>query len=130
PLGVSRSEKPSTHARIWHLRPSVLLGAGLPQPSEGAPMGALTSQMARQRRAETVRLLQSSWTQLSEGKYDLALMGFEPLVSQSKRFLTREEYDQALFGRGLSRFHQVGCEEALEDLNVLQREDTYYTDAL
>lgn len=78
--------------------------------------------------------LNNAWQLLVDGKYDQSLLGFEALLKNYSKELSGEETDKSHFGRGLSRFHQMGCSAAYEDFSKLsynsKGQGPYYSDAL
>jgi Tfp pilus assembly protein PilF len=130
-MSIVRSSVLPQHVVELHLRPTYLIlsKVALPQVSV-APKGEDPLLARKRRRAKSLRLLDSSWERLVEAKYDQSLLGFEALLKSGGESLSSEEIDKAVFGRGLSRFHQVGCSSASKDFEKLQRPGPYYADAL
>jgi len=115
-----------------HLRPTYLILAQVPLPQvEVAKKGEDPSVVKKRKRTESLRILETSWQRLVDSKYDQSLLGFEALLKTSGDSLSKEETDKAVFGRGLSRFHQVGCVGAYPDFESLQGDaGPFYADAL
>ncbi len=97
------------------------------------PSKAVSTQDPEKARAErrklAVSVLNTSWQQVLDKKYDLALVGFDKILGSLKADLNAEELNKAQFGRALSRFHQMGCREAGASFEELQNPGPYYEDS-
>lgn len=82
-----------------------------------------------ERRKAALAQLENSWTQILERKYDLALVSLDIVVTKMGADLNPEELNKAMFGRALSRFHQLGCREAGPAFEELQTPGPYFEDS-
>ncbi|MEO5666619.1 MAG: hypothetical protein ABIR96_01035 [Bdellovibrionota bacterium] len=81
------------------------------------------------RRKVAIAQLEKSWQQVLDKKYDLSLVGFDGLLGSMKDDLNAEEQNKALFGRALSKFHQMGCREVGNGFEELQTPGPYLEDS-
>jgi hypothetical protein len=121
----SREEKDGT---VLELAPtSLALGPiAVPDKTVSAEDPALAKAA---RRKAALAQLEKSWQQVLAQKYDLSLVGLNALVTKMGDDLNAEERNKALFGRALSRFHQMGCREAGPEFEELQTPGPYLEDA-
>jgi hypothetical protein len=129
-LSTVRSERSGNTLNL-SLRPTYLLLGAMPVPQVEVKKKRIDPELERRRRrTAALAQLDSAWQRLSDGKYDQSLVGFDALLRGSRDLFSEEELDKVVFGRGLSRFHQVGCREAAEDFDQLQKLGPFYPDAL
>jgi|GEM_PF-2290210 len=81
------------------------------------------------RRKAALSQLENSWQQVLDKKYDLALVSLDNLITKMGGDLNSEELNKAMFGRALSRFHQLGCREAGPAFEELQSAGPYFEDS-
>jgi hypothetical protein len=91
------------------------------------------SEQDAQKRREAVELLDSrdifdkAWKALHEKRYDLAL-GFFNEIIRTEKLLNASQITQARMGRGISRFHQLGCAGLEEDFVIADRNPDNHDD--
>jgi hypothetical protein len=73
------------------------------------------------------RKFDEAWNHLNNKRNDLALEAFNGVLRE-RVGLKKEQIFQAHLGRGMAKFHQLGCKEAAEDFSVADQDARNYDD--
>lgn len=80
------------------------------------------------REARGIReLFEAGWKALKAGQYNVSLEAFERVVNK-KDLLKPEQISQAHLGKGISNFHQKGCDFIDEDFREADKDPKNYED--
>ncbi len=63
------------------------------------------------------KIFDEAWKALHQKRYDVALAHFNEII-RTEKLLNASQITQARMGRGISRFHQMGCKDLEEDFKV------------